>query len=59
MVQKFQGHPRCLSASIINMDDRFSIASTDLSFVPFSQRNKDISDVMIGVEFHPLWKSID
>jgi hypothetical protein len=36
------------------MDKQLSIVSTDLSFTPFEQRDKDISNVIIGAEFDPF-----
>jgi hypothetical protein len=41
---------------VIGMDDRLSIAFTDLSFALFSQLNKDISNIMADVEFDRHWK---
>jgi hypothetical protein len=45
MLQKFQGHPRGMWACVIGMEDQFSIASTDMSFAPFEQLDKNISKV--------------
>jgi hypothetical protein len=54
MLQKFQGHPRRMSACVIGMDDQFSIASTDMGFALFEQWNRDISNPMTDVEFDPI-----
>jgi hypothetical protein len=54
MLQKFQDHPGRMWVCVIGMDDQFSIASSDLSFAPFQQQNKDVSNVMTGVEFDSL-----
>jgi hypothetical protein len=43
-----------MRACVIGVKDRFSIVSIDLSFARFQQRDKDIDNVMIGVEFDLL-----
>jgi hypothetical protein len=54
LLQKVQTHFRSMETCVIGMGDQLSIGSTHLSFAPFRQWNKYISNVMVGVEFDSL-----